>query len=422
MDAILACDEDGTLREPEWPEANVIVGNPPFLGGKRLRTELRDEYVNGTFALYRERVPREADLVTYWFEKARAHIAAGRAKRVGVLATNSIRGGANRRVLARIKDTGGMFFAESDRPWILNGAAVRVSMVGFDNGSEVQKILDGIPTTAINPALTGALDVTGARSLPENLDIAFMGDTKGGPFDLLPDAARQMLSATGNPNGRPNSDVVRPWANGLDITRRPRNIWIIDFGTDMHLEEAALYEAPFEYINEYVKLDREKNKRKAYRERWWLHMEPRPAMRDALAGLSRYLATARVAKHRLFVWLEGTALPDTRLFVFSRDDDYFFGVLHSRLHELWSLKMGSWHGVGNDPTYNNTTCFETFPFPQPTDEQLAEISEAARRLDKLRCNWLNPEGASEADLKTRTLTNLYRPAPDVARERARPAR
>ena len=354
-------------------------------------------------------MPREADLVAYWFEKARKEIEEGRAKRAGLLATNSIRGGANRRVLARIRETGGIFFAESDRPWILNGAAVRVSMVGFDDGTETQKILDGAPATAINPDLTGTLDLTEARPLRENLGIAFMGDTKGGPFDISGDLARQMLAATGNPNGRPNSDVVRPWANGLDITRRPRDMWIIDFGTEMSLEDAALYEAPFEYVNEHVRPKRETSR--TTRSEWWLHERPRVEMREALKDLARFLCTPRVAKHRLFVWLDGTTLPDTRLFVFNRDDDYLFGLLHSWVHELWSLKTGAWHGVGNDPTYNNTTCFETFPFPEPAEDQRMEIAEAARRLDELRRNWLNPEGASNSELKKRTLTNLYNQRP-----------
>ncbi len=338
MDAILAHDEYGNPVEPDWPEADVIVGNPPFLGGKRLRAELHDAYVDDLFALYRDRVPREADLVTYWFEKARKEIEGGRAKRAGLLATNSIRGGANRRVLARIRETGGIFFAESDRPWILDGAAVRVSMVGFDDGTETDKTLDGAPATAINPDLTGALDLTEARPLSANLDIAFMGDTKGGPFDIPGDLARQMLAATGNPNGRPNSDVVRPWANGMDITRRPRDMWIIDFGTDMSLEDAALYEAPFEYVNEYVRPMRATNNRKVYRELWWIHVEPRPAMRLALTGLQRFLGTARVAKHRLFAWVEAATLPDSQIITFARDDDYFFGVLHSRAHEIWALR------------------------------------------------------------------------------------
>jgi len=225
-DALMARDEDGELKEPDWPEADVIVGNPPFLGGKRLRAELEDGYVDDLFSLYRDRVPREADLVTYWFERAREQIEEGRLQRAGLLATNSIRGGANRKALARIRKSGSIFFAESDRPWILNGAAVRVSMVGFDDGSEKEKLLDGAPAEEINADLTGSLDLTQARPLPENVGIAFMGDTKGGPFDIPPDLVRQMLSATGNPNGRPNSDVVRSWANGLDITRRPRGVHI----------------------------------------------------------------------------------------------------------------------------------------------------------------------------------------------------
>ena len=258
---------------------------------------------------------------------------------------------------------------------------------------------------------TGALDLTEARPLPENLGLAFMGDTKGGPFDIPGDLARRMLADTGNPNGRPNSDVVRPWANGLDLTRRPRDMWIVDFGAGMSLEDSALYEVPFEYVNGHVRPMREKNKRKAYRERWWLHMEPRPAMHRALAGLPRFLGTPTVAKHRLFAWLDGTTVPDHQIIVFAMEDDYAFGVLHSRAHELWALRMGTFLGVGNDPRYTPTTCFETFPFPKPTDEQRAGIAEAAYRLDELRRNWLNPEGASEAKLKKRTLTNLYNQRP-----------
>ena len=204
-----------------------------------MRAELADDYVDDVFTLYRDRVAREADLVTYWFEKARAEIDQHRVKRAGLLATNSIRGGANRRVLQHIKETGDIFFAESDRPWILEGAAVRVSMIGFDGGTESEKVLDGVSVERINSDLTGTLDLTEATPLKENTGIAFMGDTKGGPFDIPPDLARNMLTATGNPNGRPNSDVVRPWVNGMDITRRPRDYHIVDFGTEMSLEDAA---------------------------------------------------------------------------------------------------------------------------------------------------------------------------------------
>ena len=416
MDAIME-RENGEVGEPAWPEADVIIGNPPFLGGKRMRAELQDGYVDDLFSLYSGKVRREADLVCYWFERAREELAKGRTGRIGLLATNSIRGGANRDVLRKIKESGDIFFAESDRSWILDGAAVRVSMVGFDDGSEKGKVLDGATVEQINPDLTGALDLTKVERLPENMNIAFMGDTKGGPFDVGPDPAGKLLARSGNPNGHPNSDVVRPWVNGLDITRRPRGMYIVDFGLNMSLDDAALYEAPFEYVKDHVKSMREKNNRKVYRDLWWIHMEPRPAMRRALDGLPRFLATARVAKHRLFVWLEGTTLPDSQIIAFARDDDYFLGVLHSRAHELWALRMGTWMGVGNDLRYTPTTCFETFPLPWPPGEEpdgdarIAAVADAARRLDELRRNWLNPAGGTEVEAKKRTLTNLYNQRP-----------
>ncbi|MBA2784018.1 MAG: class I SAM-dependent DNA methyltransferase [Rubrobacteraceae bacterium] len=417
IDAILTHDEDGNPAEPEWPEADVIVGNPPFLADRRMRAELGDEYVSDVRRLYRDRVPGNADLVCYWFERAREQIENGGVKRAGLLATNSIRGGANRSVLRRIKDTGDIFFAESDRPWILNGAAVRVSMIGFDGGSEMTKSLDGVPAQAINSDLTGDLDLTSARKLAQNRQISFYGTVKVGPFDIDSDLANEMLADKGNPNGRPNSDVVKPWVNGLDVTRRPGGKFTVDFGVDMSLEDAALYEMPFEYIKQHVKPFRDGVRRKKYREIWWIYGEPVGGMRRAIAPLMRFLATPSVAKHRLFVWLKQPTIADHALMVFARDDDYFFGVLHSRVHELWSRRMGTWMGVGNDLRYTPTTCFETFPLPWPPGEEpggdprVESIAEAARRLDGLRRNWLDPEGASEFELKKRTLTNLYNQRP-----------
>lgn len=363
MDAILAYDADGKPVEPEWPVADVIIGNPPFLGGKKLRTELGDRYVDSIFSLYDNRVRREADLVCYWLEHGRSLIEFGKVQRVGFISTNSIRGGANRDTVIRIGQTGNIFMAWSDRPWILNGASVRVSIIGFDIGLEQTHTLDGKEVSYINSDLTSAGDLTLARLLTENQNIVFMGDTKGGAFDISHELAMQMLSANGNPNGRPNSDVVLPWVNGLDIVRRPRHMWIIDFGTIMPEEEAALYELPFEYVRANVMPKRMESKRDAYRERWWIHMESRPGLRRATGKLSRYISTPAVARHRLFAWLTHPTLPDHALFVFAREDDYFFGVVHSKLHELWSLRMCTWLGVGNDPRYTPTTTFETFPFP-----------------------------------------------------------
>ncbi len=242
-----------------------------------------------------------------------------------------------------------------------------------------------------------------------------MGDTKGGSFDISADIAAGMLGAPLNPNGCYNTDVVRSWVNGLDITRRPRGVWIIDFGVSMPEEEAALYEKPYEYALRKIKPERAVSK--TTRAEWWLHERTRPDMRAAVATLKRYVVTPRVARHRLFVWVSANTIPDSRLYVIARDDDYFFGVLHSRIHEVWALATSSRHGVGNDPTYNNTTCFETFPFPWPPgtepqgDPRVTAIAEAARRLVELRDNWLNPSGADEATLKKRTLTNLYNERP-----------
>ncbi len=416
MDALMVRDEDGQPKEPEWPEADVIVGNPPFLGIRKMREELDNKYVEDLRQLYAGRLPSSVDLVCYWFEKARAMVEAGKVNRVGLLATNSIRGGSNRRVLERIKTSGDIFFAESDRRWILNGAQVRVSMVGFDNGTMQERVLDGAPATTINTDLAGKGDFSSARRLAENARLSFQGTSQVGPFEIEDQLAKAMLNSDLNPNGRPNSDVVKRSINGIDITRRSRNTWTIDFGTDLPLEEAALYEEPFEHVREHVKPHRDNLRRKAYREKWWLYAEARPGMRKALAPLSRYIVTPWVSKHRVFVWMPANVIPSL-VVVFSREDDYFFGVLHSRAHELWARRLGTYMGAGNDLRYTPTNCFEKFPLPWPPDEEpegdvrIEDIAEAARRLDELRRNWLNPEGASEAELKKRTLTNLYNQRP-----------
>ena len=406
-DAILDLSDPEHPAEPEWPAAEFIVGNPPFLGGKLLRAGLSDEYVDALFDWYDGRVPAEADLVCYWFDKAQRMIEAGKAKRAGLLATQGIRGGANRRVLQRIKETGDIFMAWSDHPWVLEGAAVHISIVGFDDGSEVNRELDGSAVASINANLTSGADLTAAKRLQENLGIAFMGDTKGGPFDIPGELAQQMLNSP-NPHNKSNAEVVRPWVNGRDITDRRRGMWIIDFG-DMPIEQAALNEAPFEYVNTHVRPMRANNRRPLYANNWWWHMEPRPGMRQALQGLDRYIATPTTTKYRLFVWLSKEILADHALIVIAGDDDYTFGVLHSRFHEVWGLAMGT--QLETRPRYTPTTCFETFPFPHPTDVQREGIAAAAAELNRLREGWLNPAGLSASELRRRTLTNLYNQRP-----------
>ncbi len=432
--------EERRVKEAVWPEAEFIVGNPPFLGGSKILRELGKAYTQTLRNLYQGRVPGSADLVTYWFAKAGKKIVMGQSKRAGFVSTQSIRGGANRTVLENILEDMPIFEAWRDEPWIVNGAAVRVSLIGFGHGEDRVR-LDNIEVPVINADLTAqSFDLSQAMRLDSNRHISFQGSQKIGPFDIPGDLARDMLNMPSNPNGCLNTDVIRPSWNGLDVTRRPRDVWMIDFGCNMSEADASLFEAPFEYVVEHVKQIREKNNREAYRKYWWRHGEPRVAMRSAIQGLARYIATPEVAKHRIFVWMHASILPDKKLMVIARDDDATFGILQSRVHEVWSLAMCTWHGKGNDPRYTPTTCFETFPFPKgfplhpPTPfsiKDFNEIGEIARRLDILRQKWLNPpewieripevvEGypgrvvpkpSHEADLKKRTLTNLYNTRP-----------
>jgi type II restriction/modification system DNA methylase subunit YeeA len=415
MDAILAFNAEGQPVEPVWPEADVIIGNPPFLGDRKMRSELGHEYVDRLRELYAERLPGASDLVCYWFERGRVLMAEDKTRRAGLLATNSIRGGANRRVLERIRETGNIFMAWSDRPWVLDGAAVRVSMVGFDDGTEPIHVLDGVVVSEVNPDLTASLDLTQAMKLSENEGIAYYGTVKIGPFDIEESTARALLADRGNPNGRPNSDVVKPWMNATDIAQRSRSMWAVDFGVNMPLEDAAEYQKPFEYVRANVKPMRDTVRRRKYREVWWLFGEPCPSMRRALAALPRYAATPALAKHRLFVWLSKEVVPDHALTVFARADDYFLGILQSRPHELWALRMGT--SLEDRPRYTPTTTFATFPLPwtpshEPAgDPRVEAIAQAARELVEKRDRWLNPEGADDAILKKRTLTNLYNERP-----------
>ena len=238
-----------------------------------------------------------------------------------------------------------------------------------------------------------------------------MGDIKAGPFEIEEVTALDMLPRP-NPDGRHNSDVVVPWANGADVGGRPEHKWIIDFGLDTPEAEAALYEAPFEYVRQVVKPVRLRSRSECCRRLWWLHHNRRPRMGAALGGLRRYVATVRHSKFRLFVWLPAEALPDSALVVFARDDDYSFGVLHSIAHELWARGTGTQvREVESGFRYTPTTCFETFPWPRPTHPQRQSIVEAAHDLDRLRTGWLNALEVSAGDLAQRTLTNLYNDRP-----------
>ena len=438
-DAILK--PDGS--EPDWPIADVVIGNPPFLGYSPMRQILGDEYTEKIRELYAKSVPAFADLVCYWFNKAGKLVANGQIARAGLVATNSIRGGRNRVVLDRIVEHGAIYDAWSDEPWVVDGAGVRVSLVCFapeEAGMSVH--LDGDSVSLINPDLTAeTVDLTQAKDLARNGACAFVGVSKNGPFDIPGDVAREWLRLPANPNGEHNAEVLRPLVNGMDLSRRTAGKWIIDFGSDMKESDAALYEMPYSHIERNVKPVRQRNRLRKERKIWWRHERPRPALWEKTKSLSRYIATPRVAKHRLFVWCHVRVCPDSALIAIARDDDTTFGILHSRFHESWSLRLGT--SLEDRPRYTPTTTFQTFPFPHglspdipaadyANDTRALAIAAAARRLVELRDRWLNPpewvewvdepvpgypkrpvardEDAAKA-LKKRTLTNLYNARP-----------
>jgi hypothetical protein len=399
-DAIIDLSDTKNPKEPDWPEADVIVGNPPFLGNKQMRAELGTEYVEALWKLYGDRLPASSDLCCYWFEKARRMTEQKAADRCGLLASAGIRQTGNRRVLDRICETADLFWAISDREWLLDGASVRISIVAFTSrGQRLARSLDGREVDVIHADLTSGAATTLKQTLRSNTGRCFMGVTKVGDFDIEHSIAIEML-ARPSVAGRCASDVLRPFRNGSDIVRKPSDRWIIDFGTSMPVDVAASYDAPFEYLVQHVKAERLKNNRKAYSDRWWIHAESRPAFRRAVAAMARYVATARVAKHRIFVWFETVVLPDSKVIAIAFDDDQTFGLLCSRVHEAWTRATCGWHGVGNDATYNPTTCFETFPFPEPTAAQRDAIAAAAYELDILRSTWLNPPEWTREDVLT----------------------
>ncbi len=448
-DALL--NADGS--EAAWPEADVVVGNPPFIGDKLMRARLGDAYVATLRRCYEGRVPGGADFVTYWFEKARAQIAAARLKGAGLVATDSIRGGTNRKVLERVLATTRIAEAWSSEDWVNDGAAVRVSLIGFGPffGVDRSSRLDGVEVPVIHADLSAAegVDLTRAKVLAENAKAAFQGITKGGAFDVPGTVAREWLKLP-NPNGLPNATVVRPWRNGKDVTQRCSDSWIVEFSAFSEVE-AALFELPFAHATEHVKPERALVARERRRRIWWQFNETAPGMQIAITRLPRFIATPEVAKHRVFVWVAKAIVPDKNLVVIARSDDATFGILHSRFHELWSLRLGT--ALEDRPRYTSSTTFETFPFPAgltPRDtapraghgsppcmagDILGEnIAAAARRLNDLREAWLNPpewvhwvitpeeEAAGfprrpvarpghEADLRKRSLTNLYNARP-----------
>ncbi|WP_375205443.1 class I SAM-dependent DNA methyltransferase [Hyphococcus sp.] len=445
-DALIEQDAaTGEWREATWPDADVIVGNPPFLGDKKMYSVLGRTYTDNLRRIFIGRLKGRADLVTYWFEKA-SHKLTERTKRTGLVATNSIRQASNRTVLEKILTKSVIFCAWDDEPWIVDGASVRVALICFGENIDKKIWLDGIEVKAITADLKAIstdsdTDTSAAVVLRKNQGLCYQGIKRVGKFEIPRELAVSWIKMPINPNGKSNAIVLRPWASGFDIVRRPQNYWIVDFGWDTSESEASLFEAPFEYLKTHVKPERVGKREKRANEMWWIYYWPRPEMRKSIADCKRYFARPSVAKHFAFRWLHKEILPDGALVVVARDDDTAFGITHSIFHEIWSLRRGS--TLEDRPAYTPTTCFETYPFPEgltpdipaaeyADDPRAIRIAEAAAKLNELRENWLNPpdlvkrvpevvEGypdrilavdeKAEKILKKRTLTNLYNERP-----------
>ncbi|CAN5158039.1 hypothetical protein BH09PSE1_BH09PSE1_15030 [soil metagenome] len=421
-DALIACDPDLPARDlpagphgrSPWPEAEFIVGNPPFMGAKDQRRELGDRYVDALWAL-REGRFRSADLVTCWWDRAAEALKApgSRLRRFGFITTNSITQTFSRRVIEHHLDGGSparLVFAIADHPWIggAGSASVRVAMTVVERGKPVGqgRLLSVIAEPETGPVfkerrgviradLTVGADVTSAAPLRANAGLASRGvQLIGAGFIAEPSTAGRLLEAS-----EPGAESpMRAYRNGRDLTDRARGVEVIDlYGWD----EASVrrrHPGVYQHLLETVKPDRDRNARPGYRDAWWVFGEPRRELRAALEGLERFIVTVETGKHRWFGFLDAEITPDNRLVCVASDDPFVLGVLSSRVHTAWARATG---GLLEDrPVYAKSACFDRFPFPAPTLVQREDIAVLAEDLDRLRREVLDRHD----DL---TMTGLY---------------
>ncbi len=404
-------------RPAEWPEADYVVGNPPFIGTAGMRAALGDGYAEAVRKVY-PNVPESADYVMYWWDKAADLLRAGRVQRFGFITTNSIRQTFNRRVLQRHLDADpplSLVFAIPDHPWVdaAGGADVRIAMTTATQGTLPGLLLRVVKESPgpgdevkvelvaqhgiIQADLTIGANIAASKPLRSNQGISGRGvQLFGAGFIVTPAEAVQLGLGT-----IPGLEQhIRPYRNGRDIAAIPRNVMVIDlFGLTAD-EVRRSYPAVYQWVYERVKPERDQNNRASYRNNWWIHGEPRANLRPALKGLHRYIVTIETSRRRFFIFLDSAILADNKLIVIALDDAFSLGVLSSRLHVTWALHTGSWLGVGNDPVYVKTACFEKFPFPDATEPQQARIRLCAEELDAHRKR-------RQAEHPKLTLTDMY---------------
>ncbi len=410
-------------RAAKWPAADFIVGNPPFIGGKDVRDRLGDGYFEALFAT--TDVPESADFVMHWWDKAAAAVRAGTTRRFGYVTTNSITQTFSRRVVAKhldAKDGVSLLFAIPNHPWVdeKDGAAVRIAMTVAASGKASGRLMTvtdetgaperidfaGAAGTVTSNLRVGA-DVTATLALKANEGLCSPGvKLHGDGFIVTPEEAARLLpvaptSARIRDGLAPEPAVIFDYRNGRDLAARPRGVKLIDLYGLGEAEVRDGYPAVYQHLLATVKPVRDQNNRASYRDNWWLFGEQRSELRKALRGVGRYIATIETAKHRVFQFLPMDVVPDNKLICTALDDAFHLGVLSSRFHVPWAIASGGRLGMGDDPVYVKTSCFDPFPFPADVPEPLkARIRAEAEALDALRKRVL----AAHDDL---TLTKLY---------------
>ncbi len=377
-------------RQAEWPHADFIVGNPPYMGQARMRDAFGDGYVEALRSVYVD-VPDTADLVMYWWFKAAEAVGGGRTVRAGLITTNTLVQAQNREVLeqAAFRNVG-VVWAVPDHPWVdeVGSAAVRVALtvtarnpskaiiVRVDNNGRVTRETSHV---RLNADLTGHADVATAstRPLAENSGLASPGyKLHGAGFVLTAEEAgilRQMDVS--------HSKFIRPYLNGRDLASRPRGASLIDFGL-CDEDSAKAVPVLYDILRDRVKPERDANSRAAYRTFWWRFGEPRRDLRSAVQHLSRYIATVETSKHRFFVFLASHVAPDNMLICIALESGFHMGVLSSAFHVTWALAAGG--TLEDRPRYNKSLCFDPFPFPDPPKPMREQIGIVAEALDQHR--------------------------------------
>ncbi|HET7369216.1 MAG TPA: DNA methyltransferase [Gammaproteobacteria bacterium] len=402
-------------RKADWPEADFIIGNPPFIGTARMREALGDGYTEAVRETYEE-LPESCDFVMYWWHRAAELARAGKIRRFGFIATNSLRQTFNRRVIEphlAAKAPLSILWAVPDHPWVDagQGAAVRISMTVGGAGQQhgrLKTIVDEQvgsfegrsvtffdQTGLLHANLTTGVDVGIAEPLVANSEISNPGVKLHGSGFIVTGEHAEHLGLGAIPGLEQH---IRHYRNGRDLTQKSRQVMVIDlFGLEAD-EVRQRYPHVYQHITEHVWPERRANKRKVRRENWWLFGETNPKLRNQLRGLSRFIATVETSKHRVFQFLDVSILPDNMVVNFALQDAWFLGVLSSQIHLAWALALGG--TLEDRPRYNKTKCFETFPFPAASETQKERIRKLAEQLDAHR----KKQQAEHPDL---TLTGMY---------------